>query len=155
MAIAHAQRTESFQVEKPRSGQRVLIVDDEAAILFAYRKLIEREGFMIDICENIDEAIALIKSHHYYAVIADIRLAGTDNTEGLDLLRFVRKERPCIKVIIVTGFGTMESETAVLALGASYYFEKPVLPSKIIDVLNNLKPVANISLSENAELEAF
>jgi len=119
---------------------RVLLVDDETAILFAYRRLIERMGLVADCCETLEEAIVLIATRAYCVVIADMRLAGSDTTAGLDLLRFIRTRQPCSKVIIWTGYGTRESEAAILALGAAYYFEKPVLPSIILDILAGLKP---------------
>jgi two-component system, response regulator RegA len=118
---------------------RVLLVDDETAILFAYRRLIERMGLVADCCETLEEAISLIGTRTYCAVIADMRLAGSDTTAGLDLLRFIRTRQPSTKVIIWTGYGTRESEAAILALGAAYYFEKPVLPSIVLDILTGLE----------------
>ena len=124
---------------------RILIVDDEVATLFAYKKLIEREGIGVDVCESLDEAIERIKTHPYYAIIADLRLAGTDNTDGLEILRTVREGRMDTKVIIVTGYGNREIEQKALAMGAAYYFEKPVLPSAIMKVLNTLNSAAAVN----------
>lgn len=126
--------------EKNAPQPRVLLVDDETAILFAYRRLIGRMGLVADCCETLDEAITLIATRAYCAVIADMRLAGSDTTAGLDLLRFIRTRQPRTKAIIWTGYGTPESAAAILALGAAYYFEKPVLPSIILDILTGLKP---------------
>ena len=128
--------------EKLSALERVLIVDDEVATLFAYRKLIEREGIGVDVCESLDEAIEQIKTHPYYAVIADMRLAGTDNADGLEILSFVRNKQMDTKVVIVTGYGNKEIEQTALDMGAAYYFEKPVLPSAILEVLNLLSSTA-------------
>lgn len=122
---------------------RILIVDDEAATLFAYKKLIEREGIGVDVCESLDDAIVQINAYPYSAVIADMRLAGTDNSDGLEILRFVREKRVETKVIIVTGYGNKEIEQTALAMGAAYYFEKPVLPSAILEVLSSLCSAAD------------
>ena len=127
---------------KPFPIGRILIVDDDVATLFAYKKLIEREGIGVDVCESLDEAIELIKSHPYYAIVADLRLAGTDNMDGLEVLRTVRERRMDTKVIIVTGYGNKEIEQKALDMGASYYFEKPVLPSAILKALNTLNSTA-------------
>ncbi len=126
----------SVETGKQSVLDRILIVDDEVATLFAYKKLIEKEGIGVDVCESLDEAIVQIKTRPYYAVIADMRLAGTDNTDGLKILHFVREMRLDTKVIIVTGYGNKEIEQTALAMGATYYFEKPVLPSTILGVLN-------------------
>src|SRR6185369_13334257 len=126
----------SVETGKQSVLDRILIVDDEVATLFAYKKLIEKEGIGVDVCESLDEAIVQIKTRPYYAVIADMRLAGTDNADGLKILHFVREMRLDTKVIIVTGYGNKEIEQTALAMGATYYFEKPVLPSTILGVLN-------------------
>ena len=126
----------SSETGKPSPIQRILIVDDEVATLFAYKKLIEREGIGVDVCESLDEAIEQIKSRHYNAIIADLRMSGTDNADGLEVLRTAREEQVDTKVIIVTGYGNKEIEQTALAMGAAYYFEKPVLPSEILKVLN-------------------
>lgn len=118
--------------------KKVLIVDDEVAILFAYQKLIEREGFGVDVCENVETALAHINDHVYCAVIADMRLAGTENTDGLKILHAIRGNQPETKVILVTGYGNAEIKQMAYALGATHYFEKPVRPSVILDALKSL-----------------
>lgn len=117
--------------------KKILIVDDEVAILFAYRKLIEREGFGVHVCENIEAALTNIKHNIYSAVIADMRLAGSDNTDGLKLLNIIKVHQPDAKVIMVTGYGNHEIEQQAYALGAAHYFEKPVRPSVILDALKS------------------
>jgi len=121
---------------------RVLVVDDEPAILFAYRKLIENDGLSVDISANLEDAIRQIRSHPYLAVIADMRLAGTDNEDGLEILRFIRIERPDTKTIIVTGYGDSEIEKMARSLGVSYYFNKPVSPSDILSALREFHACA-------------
>ncbi len=115
--------------------KKILIVDDEVAILFAYRKLIEREGFGVDVCENIETALSNIRLNTYCAVIADMRLAGSDNTDGLKLLNIIKAHQPDAKVIMVTGYGNHEIEQQAYSLGAAHFFEKPVRPSVILDAL--------------------
>jgi len=122
---------------------RVLIVDDEPAICFAYRKLLEIERFGCDICESIEVATALLKTNNYFAVISDVRFAGSDNEDGVHLLSIVRKEQPQAKMILVTGYGNDEIKKTAYELGASHYFEKPVQPSLILNLLRALHLVAD------------
>ena len=118
---------------------RVLVVDDEPAILFAYRKLIEKDGMTVDISANLEDAIRNVREHSYLAVIADLRLAGTDNSDGLEILRVIQKERPGTKTILATGYGSSEIEKSARALGASYYFKKPVQPTDILQALREFQ----------------
>jgi len=116
---------------------RILILDDEPAILFAYQRLIEKEGMHVDITTCLDGAIRCIAKCHYLAVVADVRLAGSANEDGLEFLRILRIESPSTKMILATGFGSMEIEKAARALGVSHYFEKPVQPAVIMGALRS------------------
>jgi DNA-binding NtrC family response regulator len=130
---------------------RVLIVDDEPAICFAYRKLLESELFGSDVCETIDDALALLNRHEYFAVISDVRFAGSDNEDGVYFVSVVRKVQPQAKVILVTGYGSDELKKTARELGASHYFEKPVMPSLILSLLRGLHLIAD----EQEENEYF
>jgi DNA-binding NtrC family response regulator len=114
---------------------RILVVDDEPAVLFAYRKLIEKDGMTVDISANLEDATSQIRSRCYLAVIVDLRLAGTDNNDGLEILRIVQQECPDTKTILATGYGDSEIEKIARTLGASYYLKKPVPPSVILEAL--------------------
>lgn len=114
---------------------RILVVDNEQAVLFAYRKLIEKDGMIVDISINLEDAVGYLKAHSYLAVISDMRLAGTDNEDGLEILRVIQKERPGTKMILATGYGDGVTEEIARALGVSYFFNKPVQPSDILKAL--------------------
>ena len=114
---------------------RILVVDDEPAVLFAYRKLIEKEGMAVDISANLEDAVLQIRARRYLAVIADMRLAGTDNTDGLEILRLIQLECPDTKSILATGYGDSEIEKMARSLGASFCFKKPVQPSELLKAL--------------------
>ncbi len=121
-----------------KGHHRVLIVDDEPAICFAYRKLLESESFDFDICEDTESARSLLKANDYFAIISDVRFAGSNNMDGVYFVSVVRKEQPEAKVILVTGYGSNELKKAALELGVSHYFEKPINPSLILSLLRKL-----------------
>ena len=127
---------------KPET-HRILIVDDEPAICFAYRKLLENELLGFDICESVEAAIALLNKNTYLAVISDVRFAGSDNKDGVYFVSILRKVQPQAKVILVTGYGSDELKKSAHELGVSHYFEKPVKPSLILSLLRSLHLVAD------------
>ncbi len=118
---------------------RILIVDDETAVLFAYRRLIEGNGYVADVCETLDEAIAYIKANPYFAVITDLRLTGTNSREGLEVLACIREHQPQAKMIVITGYGGKETFQSALTLGVTFYFNKPMEPSVILETLRHLR----------------
>ena len=138
MIIQESQHYSLAEVKTDNKSCRVLFVDDEAAVCFAFSKLLENESFGFDICESIEEALALLGRNEYFAVISDVRFSGTDNEDGLSFMSVVRREQPQSKVILVTGYGSEELKKSAQALGAHYYFEKPVVPSTILAVLTSL-----------------
>ena len=115
--------------------ERILVVDDEPSILFAYQRLLRAEGYCVDSCGELGSALDLVQAHVYFAIITDIRLSGTENSDGVELLCVVRAQQPDAKTIIVTGFGDFELKRTLKDLGANYYLEKPVKPSLIIELL--------------------
>jgi len=141
--------TQESQYDSPSSDcgesetHRVLIVDDEPAICFAYRKLLESERFGFDICEHVEAGIAHLSVTDYFAVISDVRFAGSDNEDGVHFMSVVRKAQPQAKVILVTGYGSDELKKSANELGAYRYFEKPVNPSLILSLLRTLHLAAD------------
>ena len=86
------------------------------------KKGLEAEGFVIDVCDNGDDAYALISSQSFDAVILDIMLPGRD---GLSILRSMRKEGNQVPVIIITARGEVSERIEGLNLGADDYIAKP------------------------------
>ena len=121
---------------------RILVVDDEVAVLFAYRRLFEGGGYVVDTCETLVEAVEYVKNSAYFAIITDLRLTGSDSTEGLELLACVRECQPRANVIMLTGYGGKESLRSSIELGAAFYFKKPLEPSVILEALRHLREEA-------------
>jgi DNA-binding NtrC family response regulator len=134
-------QSKSLLERVPKPVLRVLVVDDEPSILFAYQKLLGAEGFTVDACGELEAALHFTNSCSYFAVITDIRLSGSGNSDGVALLRAVRSQQPLAKTVVVTGYGTSELERTLKELGATHYFEKPVRPSLILDILNAVNAV--------------
>lgn len=117
---------------------RVLFVDDDTALHFAYSKMLEREGIDVDFCQSLQEAIKHIKSRPYHAVISDLRLAGTENTDGLDVMRVLQKEQPKARIILATGYSNSVIEQEARDLGVTHFFEKPVFPATLLEAIRSL-----------------
>ncbi|MFZ1979719.1 MAG: response regulator [Smithella sp.] len=113
--------------------QRILIVDDEKAILLAFKKLLNSPNIDVDTAETVGETEDLLKRNIYNAAIVDLRLTGVDGEEGLKIMKNIKKFYPQTNVILVTGYGSSAVMEKAQALGAAFYFEKPVS----IEILKN------------------
>jgi len=118
--------------------QRILFVDDEKSLLFASKKLLTGDQIEVDTAETKEKALAMIDKNEYDVVIADIRLTGVFGKEGLDILRYVKEHNPQTHVILITGYGSPEIGKKAIALGAAYYFDKPVSHFVLKDALKKL-----------------
>jgi len=125
--------------------QRILIVDDEEAIIFSYKKLLSGRYVEVDGCMCLADAVDLIKGNRYSAVISDFRLSHSESSEGLEILECIRTYQPATPVILFTGYGSDEIKNQVLALGVCGYFDKPVHVAKIIESLRSMGVQAGIS----------
>ncbi|MBA4393879.1 MAG: hypothetical protein C0407_10035 [Desulfobacca sp.] len=118
--------------------KHILVVDDEPAVLLALKKILSNAKLRIETADTFQGAMDLITKNNFVAIIADLRLTGILGEEGLDILRFVKKEQPETKFILITGYGTPEVKERALTGGADYYFEKPVSPYTIQEALDEL-----------------
>jgi len=118
---------------------RILVVDDEQAFLFGLKRLLNEPEMSVDTVETFEDAIDFLNKQTYDVVIADVRLTGVLQQEGLEILKIVKKNKPHTKVIIVTGYGTPEVMQKAYEFGVDYYFEKPISTDILFDILKKMK----------------
>ena len=122
----------------PNRRPRILLVEDETAVLAALKKFFTREGFDVDGARELEEAEALIMTSSYELVIADLRLSWSYAVEGLQILRFVRQQSRGTRVIILTAFGEPEIQRSAQALGAEAFLQKPAPLPEIAATVHRL-----------------
>lgn len=125
---------------------RILVADDEEAILFSYQKLFRSTLVEVDTCASVEKAFELIQAHHYGAIITDLRFAYSEDQGGIELLRHLHNYQPATPVILMTGYGNDEIKEKALALGVAAYFDKPVPVPVILACLHELGIPAGKSL---------
>lgn len=119
---------------------KVLIVDDEPAILFAVRAYLHKRQYEIDTAETLEDAESLLVANVYDVVITDLRLSsrGRNATEGLEILRFVRENMPQARTILLTAYGSPQIEAEATALGVDVYAQKPLALTELDRILNGM-----------------
>lgn len=100
----------------------ILIVEDEAATSWALAEGLSEDGFTTDTFRTAEEAWAWLKEGRSDLVISDLRLPGMS---GLDLARKLSRGPHAQPVIIVTAYGTPETERELRASGVADCFPKP------------------------------
>jgi DNA-binding NtrC family response regulator len=100
----------------------LLIVDDERAVREACREAAAALGYRTTAAESAEHALRVTDAHNIDAVLLDLKLPGAG---GLEVLRQLKKARPDIEVVVVTGHGTVESAVQAMKAGAYDYMTKP------------------------------
>jgi len=113
--------------------KRILIVDDDKAILRNFKQILELEGYVVDMAENGREALEKSNAHFYNLALVDIRLP---DMQGTELLTTMRDTTPKMRKIIVTGYPSLENAVAAVNKDADGYMMKP-----IVDINELLKAI--------------
>ena len=115
---------------------RMMLVDDEERQLSALRDYFEIAGFDVDSAGSAAAAAALLDSHVYDVVIADLRLSSADSTEGLGLLRQARARDA--KTILLSAVGTAEVREQARRQGVDAILQKPQPLAEVARVVRDL-----------------
>ena len=102
---------------------KILIVDDDEKILFAFQEVFKAEGYHSILARNGEEALHECVTGRPDAVFMDITMPKLD---GLEALRRIKQETPRIPVVLITGFGTMQTAIKAMQHGAFEYLTKPL-----------------------------
>ena len=101
---------------------RLLVVDDDRAILTLIGTIALAEGFDVATTTNGEDAMKQLRQRPAELVLLDLRMPGIT---GLDVLRSIRDVSPKCKVVLMTGFATIDSAVEAVKLGALDYLTKP------------------------------
>ncbi|MBN1344322.1 MAG: sigma-54-dependent Fis family transcriptional regulator [Phycisphaerae bacterium] len=107
---------------------RLLVIDDDNIIVESLSEFLRLEGYEVDGGESVRQALAALERQRYQLVITDVNMAESD---GFDLLRTVKDRYPDTVVIMITGYGTIDSAVEAIKLGAYDYLTKPIIDDEI------------------------
>lgn len=119
--------------------KRILMVDDEEAILLAFSKVLSGPAVSVDTSTTAEEARQLLETNSYAAVIADLRLTGATIMEGFQVVEWAKKLQPQSRILVITAYAGHEAREKVFVLGADLCLEKPISPHKVRDILSTMR----------------
>lgn len=109
-------------------GKKLLIIDDEENIRKMLKQSLEKDGYNIELALNGEEGFEKVKDSNYDLILLDLNLPGMD---GIEVLEKLREDDISTPVLIVTGYGSVDSAVKVMKLGAIDYLQKPFNPKDI------------------------
>jgi len=118
--------------------KKILIIDDEQAILQMVKRLVEKAGHTAELASNGEEGMMMIEEHSFDLVITDIIMP---KKEGIEIITAIRKNYPKIKVIAMSGGGKFTPEgylKSAKILGANRVFTKPFNHREMMKAIDEL-----------------
>lgn len=115
---------------------RILIVDDEAAVLLGYTRVFLKCGFEVTTIDDIDAAIDEMNTNQYDVLITDMRINSDD--DGFRIAQYCRSISPQTLIILVTGSTQQEGDYNCFNI----VMEKPATGSKILEAIKGYSHAA-------------
>ncbi len=130
---------------------RILIIEDESAIRRVLKKILSEESDSYEVFEAEDglEGAELVKKEDFDLIISDIKMPKMD---GVEVLEAVRKIKPEIPVIMISGHGELETAVQTMRLGAFDYISKPPDLNRLLNTVRNALDRKNLVV-ENKRLK--
>ncbi len=111
---------------------KILVVDDSPQISKALSDLLSTSGYLVRTAPSAERALQILESTTFDLIITDLKMTGMT---GIDLARQVLQKTPGLPVVILTGFGDMDSVIAALRLGVADYLKKPFSIDEVTSVV--------------------
>lgn len=120
---------------------RILVVDDEPAVLLTYTLILEQNGYAVEAVQSVQEAKAALESKHFELVVCDLSLRTNSAHRGyggLEVIEYARKQQPKIGTVLLTGFADKETTEEAARRGVALLFK----PIDVQDLLSTLRLLA-------------
>ncbi len=130
------------------TAPKVLVVDDEPVVIKSCDRILSSEGIEVEGAATGREGLELVEGNGFDVMLLDLKMP---DTNGLEVLRRVKKAKPEVTVIIITGYPSVDTAVEAMKLGAFDYVVKPFAPEELRKTVRKalekrapLKPAARI-----------
>ena len=117
-----------------KSSGKILIVEDDAAVVMTLRRVLSEEGHTVVVETRGDGGLSRATAEPFDLVLSDIKLPGLG---GLDLVRELRRTKPRLPIILMTAHGTTEMAIQATQSGAFDYLLKPFEMPEMLDLVES------------------
>jgi DNA-binding NtrC family response regulator len=112
--------------------KKALVIDDEQIVLDSVSQILIDENYEVDVSLSGRAGLDWAIERPYDIVLTDIRMP---DIGGMRVLRDVKRIKPSLPVVIITGYATTKSAVQAMKLGAADYIEKPFEPEQLLDAV--------------------
>ena len=112
--------------------KNILLVDDHKPFRDSLAKILEGEGLRVFPANDGEEALDLLRNEFIHLILTDLKMPKMD---GVELLQVAKTIRPEVEVILITGYGTVDTAVTAMKEGAYDYIQKPFKPREILKLV--------------------
>ncbi|MGM0508207.1 MAG: response regulator [Fusobacteriota bacterium] len=127
-------------------SEKILIIDDEKNIRFMLDKSLSKD-YDVTSAVNGEDGLEKLKEGEYDLILLDMKLPGMD---GLEVLKKIKESNKEVTVIMITGFGNIDTAVEAMKLGAVDYLRKPFSSNEIRSIVSEVIERNNIDLSKES-----
>ena len=113
-------------------SKNVLLVDDHKPFRDSLSKILEGKGLRVFSANDGEEALDILRKEDIHLVLTDLKMPRMD---GVELLKVAKTIRPEVEVILITGYGTVDTAVTAMKDGAYDYIQKPFKPQEILKLV--------------------
>ena len=118
-----------------QAGLNICIIDDEIVVCKRLQQYLSKAGHEVETFVDSRSAIGRLDEKTFDIVVTDIRM---DNIDGMEVLDHVIKQRNDTKVVLITGYATIEIAREAQAKGAYDFISKPFRPQDLKEVIDRI-----------------
>jgi two-component system response regulator HydG len=117
----------------PEAPAHILVIDDDKAMRDACFQILSRQGYRVELAASAKQGLALLERLSFDTILLDLVMPDMD---GLETLKKIRALDPDVEVIIITGYGTIQSAVESIKAGAFHFLSKPFVPDDLRNLVN-------------------
>jgi len=122
---------------RPRTAARVLVADDQPDVLEALRWLLTGEGYEPEFVSSTDAVMERLRDRPFDLLLMDLNYSRdtTSGREGLELIPHVRAHDPSMPIVVMTGWGSVDTAVEAMRRGARSFVQKPWEDVTLLEIL--------------------
>ncbi len=114
------------------ASKNILLVDDHKPFRDSLAKILQGEGLRVFPADDGEEALGILRNEFIHLILTDLKMPKMD---GVELLQVAKTIHPEVEVILITGYGTVDTAVTAMKEGAYDYIQKPFKPREILKLV--------------------
>jgi DNA-binding NtrC family response regulator len=115
--------------------KKILVIDDETIVRTSCERTLRPEGYEVISASGGQEGIEHLQKQSFELVLLDLKMPDID---GIEVLTMIKKKWPDTKVIMITGYSTVDTAVQALRYGAYNFIEKPFTPDSLLNAVKEV-----------------